>query len=582
MISEFLDRKYVLDETKSQRDYLIVLQRAILAKDPKALAAIKREGITLKQVGQVIAALDHALKSAEKDDKHPQGSAYIPSDPITCGLQAGMTEIAVEKNLVEKAAPATGAGGTRGGPVAKMAFGKKGATGKKKAKDTSATLKLVPRKKRRSAPPSAALGMAKPFVEGEDPLYALDGFKAKFGGLFSERRKFNDNPAKTAKSSKPLTLFLFGDWGTGLPLAKEVTNRIAEQLRAMDGSRQPHVIHLGDVYYVGEPGEYASRMLPQWPVTGDLLKSVGCWSLNGNHDMYSGGGGYFDTLLRDKVMLRWHGDADKQPSSFFLIEDDNWQVFGLDTSWNLPSLSDALFGGPTLKDYGGQNGILTKSQVTWMARERKRAPGKGCILLTHHQPCSSRTTEDQHADEAVKLLKAAGVYKGIDAWFWGHEHRGVVFKPKTERKTARLKDAPDFCVCLGHGGVPVTQKNFEADKTIKDVLWQEDRLDETAPMYEGVRVVPFGFGRIDASPGEFRFQVFDHAGGKPRFDCVVSRTNPLIVTVPSPHGVPGIKMAAAKRATKAAKKAPARKAAKKTAKPVAKKATKKIAKKNRR
>ena len=82
-----------------------------------------------------------------------------------------------------------------------------------------------------------------------------------------------------------------------------------------------------------------------------------------------------------------------------------------------------------------------------MAKMRDSA--KGCILLTHHQPASSRTSESQHADEAVALLKTAGVYSGIDAWIWGHEHRCVVFKPKAQRTNKRLKDAPAFCACRG-------------------------------------------------------------------------------------------------------------------------------------
>jgi hypothetical protein len=97
-----------------------------------------------------------------------------------------------------------------------------------------------------------------------------------------------------------------------------------------------------------------------------------------------------------------------------------------------------------------------------------------------------------------------------------------VFKPRAERTTKRLKDAPNFCACLGHGGVPVTKKNLEAEHRIADVLWEEDRLGDDAPMYEGQRAVPFGFGRIDTRPGAFDFQIFDH-NGKPRYASVVAR-----------------------------------------------------------
>ena len=95
-----------------------------------------------------------------------------------------------------------------------------------------------------------------------------------------------------------------------------------------------------------------------------------------------------------------------------------------------------------------------EEQVQWMAAKRNAA--KGCILLTHHQPASSRASEAQHADEAVAMLEKAGVYPQIDAWLWGHEHRCVIFKPKGGRKNPALKKAPGFCACLGNGGVPVT------------------------------------------------------------------------------------------------------------------------------
>ncbi|MGA7904604.1 MAG: hypothetical protein WCA06_18380, partial [Terrimicrobiaceae bacterium] len=72
-------------------------------------------------------------------------------------------------------------------------------------------------------------------------------------------------------------------------------------------------------------------------------------------------------------------------------------------------------------------------------------------------------------------------------------------------------------------GVPVTQKNFEANSRISDVLWEEDRLDGGAPLYEGQRVLPFGFGRIDTRPGAFTFRVFDHTGQQ-RYEHEVNRS----------------------------------------------------------
>lgn len=581
MIAEYLDRDYVLAATRGQRDWLVALQNKIKHKDKGALAVLKKHQVTGKQIDHVVRLLTAALVKAEKDTAHPQGTAFIPSNPVTCGFQAGMTQLAVATKKVEdnakagtKVSPAEAAKveGTKKsimaqakGPAARrLAAVQKAASGP--VVDTSAPLKLKPVSEK--APKAGVAAAKAPFVENEDPLYGLDGFKAKFGALFKARRPFNKNPAKVAKSSQPLSLYMFGDWGTGLPLAGMVTNSIAKQIASADGTRQHHVVHLGDVYYVGEPEEYKKRVLAGalWPVATAQKKKVGSWSLNGNHDMYSGGHGYFDTLLAEARFIQWHGDASGKPSSFFLIEDDHWQIFGLDTSWNLPSLGQVLFGDPTIGDYGGQNGILTKEQVKWMAAVRN--PAKGCVLMTHHQPASSRTTEKQHADEAVKLLTKAGVYHQIDAWFWGHEHRAVVFHPRAQRTVAGgLKNAPEFCVCLGHGGVPVTAANFENEqRKVADIVWQEDRLDETAPIYDNRRVIPFGFGRLDTLPGAFEFRVFDHFGNQ-RYSTTFIRS----LAAAAPAAAAKGRLALRGQAVKKTARAKGKKATKAPAKPTRRK-----------
>lgn len=496
MISDLLDRDYVLSQTKAERDWLADLLKKAKAKHAGAVAALRRHGIDEKKIQRAIAALDTAIASADSADEGSK--AFIPRDPITCALQAGMTTMADKRANTVSAEPI---------PPARRATGKA-----KRAIDTSPTERL---KRRATAGVPSGKGRAvirAAFETDDDIHYGLDGFMAKFGVLFKGRRQFNPKPARVASSSKPIRLFVFGDWGTGLPLAQAVTRRIREQLDASDGSRQQHVVHLGDVYYVGEADEYKERVTAAgfWPVRGTEREKIGSWSLNGNHDMYSGGHGYFDTLLRDGRFLRWHRDEDGEPSSFFLIEDANWQVFGLDTSSNLPSLASAIFGKETLQDYGGQNGILSKEQVEWMAKKRNNS--KSCVLLTHHQAAPSRSDEAEHSDEAVTLLKKAGVYNRIDAWIWGHEHRCVVFKPKAKRTNPRLAGAPAFCACIGHGGVPVTKKVFAQDQRIADVEWEENRLDDDAPVYEGKRVVPFGFARLDMRPGAFDFRIFDHEG----------------------------------------------------------------------
>ena len=135
MISDYLDREYVLSETLAQRDWLADLRKKALKKDKTALAEMRKHKVTTAQLARAVAALDDALVRAKTDTRHPQGSAYIPNDPVTCGLQKGLTKIAVEKGLVQSAAPAPAAAGLRrgGGPAAARVV------------DTSPTLRLRPR-----------------------------------------------------------------------------------------------------------------------------------------------------------------------------------------------------------------------------------------------------------------------------------------------------------------------------------------------------------------------------------------------------------------------------------------------------
>jgi hypothetical protein len=127
-------------------------------------------------------------------------------------------------------------------------------------------------------------------------------------------------------------IVLVGDWGTGIKRAQNVGKQIRKIIEPDIGQREQHVIHLGDVYYSGWEREYDKNFLCYWPVEHD--EPVGSWSLNGNHDMYSGGHAYFGHLLADSRF------AAQDRSSWFSLENDDWQVFGLDTAHEGHALKD--------------------------------------------------------------------------------------------------------------------------------------------------------------------------------------------------------------------------------------------------
>jgi Calcineurin-like phosphoesterase len=240
------------------------------------------------------------------------------------------------------------------------------------------------------------------------------------------RRKFNEDPAPTVKLADRVRLVVVGDWGTGVPRAQ----RVAEQMDAVldQGRRaglEQHVIHLGDVYYSGWAKEYEQRFLGYWPVDPADADAIASWSLNGNHDMYSGGGGYFDTMLADPRFER------QQRSSWFSLENDGWRILGLDTAYDDHDLRDP--------------------QPEWVAG---RADGSKRVLLLSHHQLFSTDLEKGGPKLKQKLAPVLGAGR-VTSWFWGHEHRCVVYE--------RQHEGVGLPSCLGHGGVPIYASHDEGD-----------------------------------------------------------------------------------------------------------------------
>ena len=218
-----------------------------------------------------------------------------------------------------------------------------------------------------------------------------------------------DPPAVPEPIPDDARIAVFGDWGTGLYGAPV----IAQSIGGLD--RCDVVLHVGDTYYSGEEDEVHARLVGDWPKrpAGTLNRS-----LNGNHEMYSGGKGYFQAL----------GDFFHQPASCFAMQNANWILVCLDTSY---------------KDFD-----LDPKQVAWLEATVAAAGTRKLILFSHHQPFS------QLDDQGPKLQVALATLlkqQRIHAWFWGHEHRLVLYDP---HPVWGFKGR-----CIGHGGFP----NFRDD-----------------------------------------------------------------------------------------------------------------------
>lgn len=267
-----------------------------------------------------------------------------------------------------------------------------------------------------------------------DPDWVTKIAQGVLDRLSQGNHAFNPEPAEY-KIKGDARVIIVGDWGTGLDRARAVAGFMAEEIvGALAQGREAHVIHLGDVYYSGLPGEVQRNFLAPglWPVSLDQSRQgVTSWSLNGNHDMYGGGHGYFTTLLGDERFSRQRSPNDST-TSFFRLTSPAWEIVGLDTSWAEDVLARGFVG--VLEDPQGQ-------YVAKVAAESDRK----LMLLTHHQFVSAYSPEDLGPTLSDKLGPVLGNGR-VSAWIWGHEHRCMGFQ---------ADHGVPFMRCIGHGGVPV-------------------------------------------------------------------------------------------------------------------------------
>jgi hypothetical protein len=249
---------------------------------------------------------------------------------------------------------------------------------------------------------------------------------------------FNPVPAAPYTISDNARVILFSDWGSGLPRAQKVADQMRVELEKADAeNREVHVIHLGDVYYSGWAHEYEKNFLPYFPVKKDEADKFTSWCLNANHDMYSGGDGYFDFLLADERFKH------QQKSSFFSLENKNFLILGLDTGYHDHRLSDPH------DLHGDQN--------TWVYEKLSANTDKASVLLSHHQPFSPY---EHGGEKLLEKLKQPLEEKLVTAWFWGHEHRCTVYTEQHNIKYPRL---------IGHAGIPF----YVNKKPLPDIVQYE-------------------------------------------------------------------------------------------------------------
>ena len=230
------------------------------------------------------------------------------------------------------------------------------------------------------------------------------------------------------------TIGLIGDWGTGADPAR----RLLKQLKAQ---KPDIIIHLGDIYYSGTPQECEANFED---IIDDVFErhktNIPVYTLAGNHDLYSGGVGYYG------LIKRLNKKPFTQPASFFCLrtEDAKWQFLAMDTGlhdYNPFTVNDAVT-------------FVNADEEQWH-RRRIEEFGGSTVLLSHHQLFSAFSAIGKADDSAKRaaynpklrqtfeMLKSLG--KPIPAWFWGHEHNLCIYEPYIGLSKGR---------CVGCSAIP--------------------------------------------------------------------------------------------------------------------------------
>ncbi|HET7460156.1 MAG TPA: metallophosphoesterase [Longimicrobium sp.] len=205
------------------------------------------------------------------------------------------------------------------------------------------------------------------------------------------------------------TVAMMGDWGTASPGALKVADQIA-------ALRPDHVIHLGDIYTTGTPAECQANFVDVWKPRKP--ENTRIWAMCGNHEMYSGGDGYYGLVL----------PFCNQPASYFNLGNRHWRLIAIDT--------------------GHTEYRVDAPQPEWI-RHQLSEEGPRKIVLSHHQMFSA-------ADERPVKFNMRGVLgpyaqqHTVHGWVMAHEHDAGVYRADPTLGGMRS------CI-LGHGGQPVSR-----------------------------------------------------------------------------------------------------------------------------
>lgn len=276
---------------------------------------------------------------------------------------------------------------------------------------------------------------------------------------------------------------MIADWGTGTPAA-------AALLREIKKKNPDILIHLGDIYYSGTKEECRRHFRDIIDDVFDRPRSpFPVFTMAGNHDMYSGGEGYYDLI---KTL---NPPASRQNASFFGLRAKNqmWQLLAMDTGlhdYDPLSVAEAVT-------------FVNPAEEAWHIRrlnEMKGLKNGQTILLSHHQlfsafarigaPSADGSLNPCNPKLLATLAKFRATNAKIAAWFWGHEHNLCVYQPYAGLEKGR---------CIGHGAVPVFKNQNPYDVPAK--LRNPPQLVKATVLgFEDALVYAHGFTMVSLDP----------------------------------------------------------------------------------
>lgn len=229
-------------------------------------------------------------------------------------------------------------------------------------------------------------------------------------------------------------LALFSDWGSGRYGAPVLAATLRKDPRRIDA-----IIHLGDVYYAGTIEEVQQNLLALWPHREDARSLL----LNGNHEMYGGGHGYYQAL--EKL---------GQPHSYFALQNSHFTIIGLDTAY--------------------EDHELAGRQAQWLKDIAAQAGERRIILLSHHQPFSAFECDGPRLREQMKEVLES---RRVLCWYWGHEHHCTLY--------SAVEPWGLWGRCIGHGGYPYfrirPKRGWETQKRQAESTWYAFPASDDAP-----------------------------------------------------------------------------------------------------